>query len=393
MMKKTILYLLTYSCLTLSATAQTNQIPGAWMAMTNKLASLKSIAYTHKREINNIKNNYYDTLRGKCYLVFNTDDKQTIAQFRMESKDYISIYNGTEAFVLSKANKTYTLTEQASQQSFSNHSFFHNALQTLRYAANEISKNDSILKSQRDTLIGNKTYKLVQLNMHKRSLSYAASAMHFTKDVTIYYKVVIDPDTWLPYQVIESNSIDKDDYNTRATFTNINTSPVKPEEYSWFYSTYQNEYKPEKKEARDHLIAVGSILPFNWSLPEYGEKEKPAFESSTVKGKLILLDFWIKNCGPCMESFPVLKQLQAKYGSDRFQLISINAYDKKQEIDFFYKREKPNYKMLYNGSAFAKSLGIYAYPTVILMDSFGKVIYLDSGFDHEKIEALIKANL
>ena len=392
-MKKSILYLIFCSYLITNVQAQTRQAPDAWSAMTNKLASLKSISYTYKREINNSKNSYYDTLRGKCYLAFNYDDKQTVSQFRMESKDYISIYNGTEYFGLSKASKTYTLTEQASQKSFSNHSFFHNSLQTLRYASNEISANDSILKRQRDTLIEGKNYKLVQLDMFKKSLSYAVNSMHFTKDVTIYYKVIIDPGTWLPYQVLESNSVDKDGYSTKTIFTDIYTNPAKPEEHSWFYSTYQNEYKPEKKETQGPLIAAEAILPFDWSLPEYGAKSDQAFKANTIKGKLTLLDFWIKNCGPCMESFPVLKQLQTKYGSAKFQLISINAYDKMQEIDFFYNREKPNYKMLYNGAAFAKSIGVYAYPTVILLDSMGKVLYSSTGFDHAMIETLIKANL
>jgi thiol-disulfide isomerase/thioredoxin len=217
--------------------------------------------------------------------------------------------------------------------------------------------------------------------------------MQFTKDVTIYYKVIIDPVTWLPYQVLENNNIDKDGYSTKIVFTDIDTNPAKPDEYSWFYSTYQNEYQPEKKEKQDPLIAAGAAMRFDWSLPEYQTKGNPVFQSNGIKGKLILLDFWIKNCGPCMESFPVLKQLQAKYGGDKFQLVSINAYDKKQEIDFFYKRERPNYKMLYNGASFAKSLGIYGYPTVVLIDGTGKVLYSHSGFDHAMIESLIKANL
>ncbi len=391
-MKKIILYSFFFGYFMTAANAQTHQLPDAWLAMTSKLTSLKSIAYTYKQEISDRKNNYYDTLTSKCYLVFNNDDKQTVSKFRMESKDRISIYNGTEFFALNKASKTYTLTEQASQKMFSNSAYFLNSLQTLRYAANEISANDSILKHQRDTLIEGKTYKLVQLDMFKKTLSYALDWMPFTKDVTVYYKVIIDPATWLPYQVLDNTSINKDGY-TKTVFTDINTDPVKHDEYSWFYSTYQNEYKPEKKEVHDPLIAAGAFMPFDWSLPEYSAKESPAFQSNSIKGKLILLDFWIKNCGPCMESFPVLKQLQAKYGSDKFQLVSINAYDKKPEIEFFYKREKPNYKMLYNGAAFAKSLGIYGYPTVILIDGMGKVLYSSTGFDHAKIESLIKANL
>ena len=91
-----------------AANAQTRQVPDAWKAMTEKLASLKWVAYNYKLEINSSKNNSYDTLTGKCYLVFNYDDKHTVSRFRIESKDRILIYNGTEYFGLSKASKTYT---------------------------------------------------------------------------------------------------------------------------------------------------------------------------------------------------------------------------------------------------------------------------------------------
>lgn len=392
-MKIKVLFLTLAATLANNTYAQQNAMPNAWLKMVDKLKSLKSISYNYHREINNTKDNYHSEMGGKCYMVFNEADLQTVARFRLETDGYISIYNGTEVFQLNKPDKTFSLTEQAEPKTFSNYSFFYNSLQTLRYAANKIAVTDSILKSQKDTLVNNKAYKMVQLAMHKNSLSYGGSAMHFTKDVTIFYKVIIDPATWLPYQVLEHNSLDKDGYNTATTFTNIDLKPDEPEEYSWFYSTYQNEYRPEKPEKNTPMIAAGASIPYDWALPVFNTKNEPVFNGEAMKGKLVLIDFWIKNCGPCMESFPLLKQLQAKYGSDKFELISINAYDKKQDIDFFYKREKPNYKMLYNGSAFAKSLGVFAYPSVILIDKSGNVIYAANGFEHEKIEALIKANL
>ncbi len=390
---KTIVLLVVAAALTNNLYAQQNTIPDAWLKMTAKLQSLKSISYTYHREINNTKDNYHSELSGKCFIEFDEADRQTVARFRIEADSYISIYNGTEVFQLNKPNKTFNLTEQAEQKTFSNYSFFYNSLQTLRYAAGQIAETDSILKSQRDTLVNSKAYKMVQLAMHKNSLSYGGRAMHFTKDVTIYYKVIIDPETLLPYRLLEHNNIDKEGYNTITTFTDIDLKPNEPDAYSWFYSTYQNEYKPERQEKNTPLIAAGAMMPDDWELPEYKLQNTTVFSTQMIKGKLVLIDFWIKNCGPCMESFPVLKQLQAKYGSDKFELVSINAYDKKQEIDFFYKRERPNYKMLYNGASFAKSLGVFAYPSVILIDKNGKVIYAANGFEHAKIEALIKANL
>ena len=104
------------------------------------------------------------------------------------------------------------------------------------------------------------------------------------------------------------------------------------------------------------------------------------------------MEFWIKNCGYCMQAFPEIRELQKKYG-DKIEILSINAYDKKEEIDFFYKREKPAYKMLYNGEKLAESLGIYAYPATLIIDGSGKVIYASSGFDKAAVEKIIKENI
>jgi thiol-disulfide isomerase/thioredoxin/outer membrane lipoprotein-sorting protein len=378
---------------TTSVKAQTKPLPEALSAVAKKLASLKSISYQYYREINNSANNYFNKLTGTCYIDFDQIDKRSVSRFRMDSDDYISIYNGTELFTLNKTTKTYSLIEQPQPRSFGSQSFFFNSIQTLRSVLQQLAESDTIAKHQlNDTIIQDKTYKLVQLDLHRSSLQYLGSTMRFTKDVTITYLIVIDPVTWLPYQVLESNNIDKEGYNTKTVFTNINIHPKEPDTYSWYYTTYQKDYQPGEKEKGTPLITNGSIMTSDWSLPEFNGKDDPYFKISGLKGKLVLLDFWIKNCGPCMESFPALQQLQKKYGGDKFQLVSINAYDKKDEIGFFYKRERPLYKMLYTGAAMAKELGVSYYPTVILVDKTGKVIYAGE-FDHVAIENLIKANL
>ncbi|QKJ32343.1 TlpA family protein disulfide reductase [Mucilaginibacter mali] len=380
--------IVTFACPHISL-AQQNSAPPAFLAMAKKLESLKSISYNSYREINNITDNYFAKQSATCYIEFNQVDKLSVSRFRMEAADYISVYNGTESFGLSKTKKTYTLTERIDPKSFGSNSYFFNSIPTIRSVAQQIAESDTIPKHQRDTVIDGKNYKLVQVDLHRSSLQYMGSTMHFTKDVTISYRIVIDPETWLPYQVLERNNINKDGYNTKVVFTDINTNPKQPDEYSWYYTTYLKDYQPEKQEKREPLIATGAIL-LDWGLPEFGTDKQ--LTAADVKGKLVLLDFWIKNCGPCMESFPVLRRLQKTYGGDKFQLLSINAYDKKEEIAFFYKREKPAYKMLYNGLSWSKGIGVSYYPTAILIDKTGKVIY-SGGFEHEKIEALIKANL
>ena len=94
-----------------------------------------------------------------------------------------------------------------------------------------------------------------------------------------------------------------------------------------------------------------------------------------------------------MESWPHLQALQKEYGGASFRLLSINAEDSRKDVAFFFTREHPAYLMLYSGKALAAQLGVPAYPTLIIADSTGKVLYSGIGFDQEKIEGIIRINL
>lgn len=370
--------------------AQNNHAPEALVAMAKRLASLKSISYQFHRELFYPNNNYFDTLEGPSYIEFDEADKRSVSKFRVESKDYVIIFNGTELFNLNKKTKTYSLSTQPKTRSFGNYSLFFNSIQALRNEMPQLIASDSIPMYQQDTIINDKLYKLVRLNMH-RWMQYMGSDQRLDSGVVFYYRIIIDPVTWLPYQVIQTSNVGKNSVN-KTIFTGINLQPQVPDAKSWYYTTYEDEYKREVKEKGRPLIAAGSILLPDWSLPEYNGRDDADFKANSVKGKLVLLDFWIKNCSFCMKSFPELQRLQKTYGGDQFQLLSINSHDKKEDIDFFFKREKPVYKMLYNGSGLAKELGVEGYPTAVLLDKTGKVLYAGE-FDRTKLEALIKANL
>lgn len=372
--------------------ANNNHAPNALVALSKKLASLHTISYNYSWEAKYPSMDYHDLFEGTSYIEFNETDKQTVSRFRMVCDKWIHVYNGSEVFFLKK-DKTYELRIQPKQQSFAFETFFINSIPTLRSVIQQWVQDDNIPKYERDTVIENRSYTLVQLDIKKYLvlyLNYIGTRKPVPDNETFYYKIIIDKKTGLPYQVVQTNNMDSS--ISKTVFTHFNTKPKAPEADSWNYTTYQNEYTPEKAEGVP-LIAPGTTMP-EWSLTEYKDKDSSVFKSNELKGKLIMMDFWIKNCGACMSSFPELKRLQKLYGGDNFQLVSVNAWDRKEQVAFFYKKEDPKYKFLYNGEALAKAWGVHSrgYPTVVLVDKTGKVIYAEV-FDYGKVERLIKANL
>ncbi len=336
----------------------------------DKLLSIQTVSYHYDRDVSYPKENYRSKTSAQCYLEFK---KERVSKFQLNSEAWLQIYNGTEYFSLNKKTKTYELKEQPEAKTFNSFSYFYNSIPSFRSVLHQIIRDDSITKTTRDTLIANKPYHIVSLAMQNKGIDYLGSFKNFTTIMAMYYDIIIDPATSLPYQIIERNSHEKTDI-TKVTYTDINIAPRKPQEASWYYSTYTKEYQPEKKIAGKPMITAGSMLP-DWQLPVYKGDATTVLQSSSLKGKVVLMEFWIKNCSYCMESFTYLKELQQKFNTANVQILTINAYDPPKEVGFFYNREKPAYKMLYAGQALAKDLGIYSYPQAILVDKNGKVIF------------------
>lgn len=397
MEKQIVILMKTYLILILTAFLLANLTPtkkaedaiSVISRTSEALNNLKSVSYHSYREINNFKDNYFAKNSGDSYFEYDDTIYGKVGKFQLTSSDALQVYNGTEYFFLDHKDKTIAL-ERKSPKQLIGLSLLYNSITTIRLILPQLLQDANIPKSLADTAIGAKNYYLIKFDLHKKSIEYPNGFSGFDSELTKYYKLIVDKATFLPYMIFDSNSISKDQYYTKTIFTNINVHPVVPKENSWYASTY-NEYKPKEKAVRNPLAKAGNPMP-DWALPKYALRTSDMLKSEQLKGKIVLMEFWIKNCGYCMEAFPKMKELQKKYGK-QIEILSVNAYEKKEEIDFFYQREKPAYTMLYNGEKLANSLGIYAYPTVVLLDRTGKIISVMEGVDQEQVEKAIKKAL
>ena len=76
----------------------------------------------------------------------------------------------------------------------------------------------------------------------------------------------------------------------------------------------------------------------------------PALNLDALKGKVVYIDFWASWCGPCRQSFPWMKDMQARYGKDGLAIIAINVDQEKAKADAFLSEFQPDFKVLFDGS-------------------------------------------
>jgi thiol-disulfide isomerase/thioredoxin len=113
----------------------------------------------------------------------------------------------------------------------------------------------------------------------------------------------------------------------------------------------------------------------------------------SLKGKVIVMDFWATWCGPCRQQHPLFEKVKAKFKSDaRVTFLEINNDDDTSVVAPFLDLHKWD-RDVYFGEGLARTLGIKSIPTTVLLGRDGGVYSKMIGFNPDDFAGLLTSRI
>src|SRR5216684_1404291 len=108
--------------------------------------------------------------------------------------------------------------------------------------------------------------------------------------------------------------------------------------------------------------------------------ENQNVSNASLRGKVVLLDFWGTWCPPCRESVPILRDLHKKYAGKSFQLVGISSDNDEDVWKTFIQAQHMDWSEYIDLSdEVLRAFKVESFPTYIVLDKDGVIRFRQSG--------------
>ena len=128
------------------------------------------------------------------------------------------------------------------------------------------------------------------------------------------------------------------------------------------------------KQERKLQNYKGNPNPPPLSLPQLNGK---ILKLDSLKGKVVLVNFWASWCPPCVHEMPSMQRLAENFKEKPFTILGVNMAETNAEVEkFLATRVKVDFPIVMDNDGQAlKDWSVFAFPTSYVLDKQGKIRY------------------
>lgn len=155
------------------------------------------------------------------------------------------------------------------------------------------------------------------------------------------------------------------------------------------------------------LLLCGPLAVAAELEPWQGPPQAPSTELATpdgtplplvsLRGRVVLVNFWATWCEPCVEEMPSMQRLRERLGTQGFEILAVNFKEGPQRIDGFMRKMRLDFPVVRDDDgAAAKAWNVRIFPSSFVLDAQGNIRYTISGpidWTSRAVEARIRALL
>jgi thiol-disulfide isomerase/thioredoxin len=120
-------------------------------------------------------------------------------------------------------------------------------------------------------------------------------------------------------------------------------------------------------------VVVGTPAPV-LALPR---PEGGTFDTATLAGHVVVLNFWATWCGPCVDEMPSLERLHRALAPQGLRVVAVAADESAVAVSAFVRRHGLTLIVVHDrgGREAARLYGVAGYPETVIVGRDGRVVH------------------
>jgi peroxiredoxin len=109
----------------------------------------------------------------------------------------------------------------------------------------------------------------------------------------------------------------------------------------------------------------------------------------SLRGKVVLLNFWATWCGPCREELPELARVQEKFRQRGFAVVTVTVDNDLENIRSFLKKYAVKLQALWDRrKKVAEAYAVEKMPSSYIIDRSGVIRFIHRGYRPEELKRI-----